>query len=189
MSADTSTGHPAKGPRLSELFLAFLTVSLSGFGGVLPWTRRMIVERRRWMTAEEFNDAYSLCNFLPGPNVVNFSVVFGSRIAGPRGAVVALVGLLGPPVALVLVFGALYAQFGEVDLVRRILGGIAPAAAGLMIATAGKMSAPLFRQGLDPAPLVVLGTIAAVGLLRWPLAWVVLAFVPISIATAWWWRR
>lgn len=67
----------------------------------------MIVERRRWMTAEEFNDAYSLCNFLPGPNIVNFSVVFGSRIAGPRGAAAALVCPLGPPVALVLVFGVL----------------------------------------------------------------------------------
>jgi chromate transporter len=167
-----------RGPRLPELFVAFSTVSLSGFGGVLSRTRRMIVERRRWMTAEEFNDAYSLCNFLPGPHIVNFSVVFGSRIAGPRGAAAALVGLLGPPAALVLVFGALYAQFGEVELVRHILGGIAPAAAGLMIATAGKMAAPLFRQGLSRAPLKVVTTIAAVGLMRWRLAWVVLAFPP-----------
>ena len=187
MSADPT--KDAKQPRLAELFVAFVTVSLSGFGGVLPWTRRMIVERRRWMTSDEFNAAYSLCNFLPGPNIVNFSVVFGSRIAGPRGAVVALVGLLGPPVALVLVFGALYARFGEVEVVRRMLGGIAPAAAGLMIATAGKMCMPLFRQGLGPAPLVVVCTIVAVGILRWPLAWVVLAFAPLSVAAAWWWRR
>jgi chromate transporter len=69
MSADTRKDRPAKGPRLPELFVAFSTVLLSGFGGALPWTRRMIVERRRWMTAEEFNDAYSLCNFLPGPNM------------------------------------------------------------------------------------------------------------------------
>jgi chromate transporter len=84
MSADTRKDRPAKGPRLPELFVAFSTVSLSGFGGALPWTWRMIVEWRRWMRAEEFNDAYSLCNFLPGPNIVNFSVVFGSRVAGPR---------------------------------------------------------------------------------------------------------
>jgi len=179
----------ARPPRLGELFVAFVTVSLSGFGGVLPWTRRMIVERRRWMTADEFNAAYSLCNFLPGPNIVNFSVVFGSRIAGPRGAVVALVGLLGPPVALVLVFGALYSQFGAVEPVRRALGGMAPAAAGLMIATAAKMGMPLLRQGFGPAPVVVAATIVAVGLLRWPLAWVVLALAPLSVAAAWWWRR
>src|SRR5262249_60919451 len=89
----------ARPPRLGELFVAFVTVSLSGFGGVLPWTRRMIVERRRWMTADEFNAAYSLCNFLPGPNNVNFSVVFGSRLPGAPGALVRPVGLLRPPVA------------------------------------------------------------------------------------------
>lgn len=178
----------AKAPRPAELFLAFVTVSLSGFGGVLAWTRRMIVERRQWMTPEEFNAAYSLCNFLPGPNIVNFSVVFGSRIAGARGAVVALAGLLGPPVALVLVLGALYARFGEVEVVRRILGGIAPAAAGLMLATAIKMAAPLFRRGA-PAPFVVAAMITMVGILRWPLAVVVLASVPFSVALAWWWRR
>jgi chromate transporter len=189
MCADRITSGSAKVPRLAELFLAFSTVSLSGFGGVLPWTRRMIVERRGWMTADEFNAAYSLCNFLPGPNIVNFSVVFGSRIAGPWGALVALFGLLGPPVALVLVFAALYAQFGEVGLVRRILGGIAPAAAGLMLATAGKMARPLFSLGLGPAPLVVASTILAIGILRLPLPWVVLAFIPLSIAAAWWWRR
>jgi chromate transporter len=187
MSADVA--DHARPPRLGELFVAFVTVSLSGFGGVLPWTRRMIVERRRWMTADEFNAAYSLCNFLPGPNIVNFSVVFGSRIAGPRGAVVALVGLLGPPVALVLVFGALYVQFGAVEVVRRALGGIAPAAAGLMIANAAKMCAPLLRQGFGPAPFVVVATVAALSLLQWPLPWVVLTFAPLSIAAAWWWRR
>src|SRR5262245_2810236 len=187
MSAESM--KDAQQPRLAQLFVAFVTVSLSGFGGVLPWTRRMIVERRRWMTADEFNAAYSLCNFLPGPNIVNFSVVFGSRIAGPPGAAVALAGLLGPPVALVLVFGALYAHFGEVEVVRRILGGVAPAAAGLMISTACKMCVPLFRQGLSPAPFVVVITIVAIGLLRWPLAWVVLAFAPLSVALAWWWQR
>ena len=188
MSVDPSqvgTRHP----RLFELFIAFVTVSLSGFGGVLAWTRRMIVERRQWLSAEEFNAAYSLCNFLPGPNIVNFSVVFGSRIAGPWGAVVALAGLLGPPVALVIVFGALYAQFGQVDFVRRILGGVAPAAAGLMIATAGKMAAPLFRQGVSPAPFVILAMIIIIGILRWPLSFVVLGSVPVSVALAWWWRR
>jgi chromate transporter len=188
MSADP--GHDgAKVPRLSELFVAFATVSLSGFGGVLAWTRRMIVERRQWMSADEFNAAYSLCNFLPGPNIVNFSVVFGSRIAGPWGAVVALAGLLGPPVALVIVFGALYAHFGEVAFVRRILGGVAPAAAGLMIATAGKMATPLFRRAITPAPFVVLAMIVMIGILRWPLAYVVLGSVPVSVALAWWWWR
>jgi chromate transporter len=189
MSGDPSLVEAKQQPRLADLFVAFVTVSLSGFGGVLAWTRRMIVERRRWMTPEEFNAAYSLCNFLPGPNIVNFSVVFGSRIAGPWGAVVALAGLLGPPVTLVLVFGALYAQFGQVEPVRRILGGVAPAAAGLMIATAAKMAAPLFRQGVSPAPFVIIAMIVMIGILRWPLPLVVLGSLPFSIALAWWWNR
>src|SRR3954467_2802244 len=126
MSADPANLGTRQRPGLAELFVAFVMVSLSGFGGVLAWTRRMIVERRHWMTAEEFNAAYSLCNFLPGPNIVHCSVVFGSRIAGPGGAVVPVAGLIGPPVALVLVCAALYAQFGQVDAVCHVLVRLAP---------------------------------------------------------------
>ena len=176
-------------PSLAALFVAFLTVSLSGFGGVLPWARRMIVEQRRWMTADEFNDAYALCNFLPGPNIVNFSVVFGSRFRGPAGALVALTGLLGPPVAIVLVLGTLYARFGDVAFVRGFLAGIAPAAAGLMIATALKMAEPMLRRGAGPAPVIVVAAIVAIGVMRWPMLWVLLVLVPLSIVLAWWWRR
>ena len=75
-------------PSLTELFTGFALVSLSGFGGALPWARRMIVERRQWMTAEEFNETFSLSQFLPGPNLVNFCVVFGSRFDGGAGAAV-----------------------------------------------------------------------------------------------------
>src|SRR6266568_4427236 len=84
-------------PSLSELFRAFAIVSLSGFGGALPWARRMIVERKHWMTAQEFAETFALSQFLPGPNVINFSVVFGARFGGAAGAAVALGGLLGPP--------------------------------------------------------------------------------------------
>jgi chromate transporter len=115
--------------------------------------------------------------------------VFGDRIAGPRGAVAALFGLVGPPVVLVLVLGVLYARFGEAAFVRGILSGLAPAAAGLMIATAIKMSEPLFRRGLGPAPVVIAALVIAVGVLRLPLGWVVLLALPASIALAWWWRR
>src|SRR6186997_1042468 len=111
-------------PSLLELFRAFVVVSISGFGGALPWARRMIVDQRGWMTAEEFNEAFSLAQFLPGPNVVNFSVVFGSRFGGAPGAVVALLGLLGPPVAIITVLAVLYARYGDVAALSRILTGI-----------------------------------------------------------------
>src|SRR4051795_13669223 len=76
---------PAAAPSLPELFMAFAKISLAGFGGVLIWTRRAIVEQHRWTTAEEFNETFALCHFLPGPNVVNLSLVFGSRFRGLAG--------------------------------------------------------------------------------------------------------
>jgi chromate transporter len=82
-------------PSIAELFTAFAAISLSGFGGVLAWARRIIVERRRWFTAEQFNEAFALCAFLPGGNMVNFAVIFGARMRGPLGVLAALAGLLG----------------------------------------------------------------------------------------------
>jgi len=176
-----------RAPTNAELFLAFLKISVSGFGGTLPWTRRMFVEEKRWMTDEEFNDAYAVCQFLPGPNIVNLASVFGARMRGASGAIACWCGFLGPPFLLMVTVGALYAQYGDTDVLRKILGGIAAAAAGLIIATVARMAAPLFRT-LGPAPFVLIATIAAVGLLRLPLLWVLLVLVPISIALAWWMR-
>ena len=81
-------------PSLFALFFAFAKMSLAGFGGVLVFARRGIVEQHRWMTAEEFNETFALCHFLPGPNIVNFSVVFGSRFGGVPGAIAAYEGQL-----------------------------------------------------------------------------------------------
>jgi chromate transporter len=174
---------------LTALFVAFLTISLSGFGGVLAWSRRMVVEERRWMSAEEFNEAYALCQMLPGPNIVNFSVIFGSRFRGPLGAAVAFVGLLGPPVVIVTVFGILYARYGQIESVQRILAGVSAAAAGLIIGTTAKMSEPLFSGGWTAAPLLALVTFIAIGVMRWPIHWVLLVLLPLGFAWAWWRNR
>ena len=171
-------------PSHAELFLAFFKITLSGFGGTLPWTRRMFVEQKRWMTAEEFNDVYALCQFLPGPNIVNLTAVFGSRMRGPTGAIAAWAGFLTVPFCVMLAAGMLYERYGDVEAVRRVLSGIAPAAAGLIIATVAKMAAPMFRS-LGPAPFVVLATAFAIGLMRWPLVLVLIVIAPISIGLAW----
>jgi chromate transporter len=143
------------------------------------------VEQRGWMTAEEFNDAYALCQFLPGPNVVNLSVVFGRRIRGPLGSAVALVGLIGPPFLIVTLIGAIYARFGEVAALQRMLLGVAAAAVGLVMGTCAKMALPLFKDRLALAPLIALATFASVGVLRWPIYWALAVLVPLSIAIAW----
>jgi chromate transporter len=175
-------------PSIAELFLAFAAISLSGFGGVLAWARRIMVERRRWFTAEEFNKAFALCAFLPGGNMVNFAVIFGSRIRGPLGALAALAGLLGPPMILIIAVGALYAHYGDLPSLRRMLTGVAAAAAGLMIATVAKMARPLFKvPSKNPAaiaPLTAVATFVAIGILHWPLPLVLLVIVPVSIGAA-----
>jgi chromate transporter len=149
----------------------------------------MIVEQRRWMTAQEFNEAFALCQFLPGPNILNFSIVFGARCGGARGALVALAGVLGPPVVIVIAIGALYASIGDLEALQRVLAGLAAAAAGLIIAVSVKMAEPVFKTRAGPAPFVALAVFAAVGLLRWPLLWVLAVATPLSLLLAWWWRR
>jgi chromate transporter len=184
MSETVSAPPPASSPpTLLDLFLAFALISLCGFGGVLAWSRRMLVDERKWMTPEEFNDAYALCQFLPGPNVVNLSVVFGRRIRGPAGAAVALVGLIGPPFVIVSFIGLLYSRFGEIAALQRMLFGVAAAAAGLVMGTCAKMARPLFNDRLGLA--VALATFASVGVLRWPIYWALAVLVPLSIAIAW----
>jgi chromate transporter len=169
-------------PGLIALFLAFAKMSLAGFGGVLVFARRAIVDQHRWMTADEFNETFALCHFLPGPNIVNLSVVFGSRFRGLAGGVAAFAGLVGPPVVVVTVLAALYARFGEVEALRRILSGVSCAAVGLLIAVVFRMMMPLIRKR-DLVGLVLLALVfAAIGVLRLPLPAVLLVAIPLSIA-------
>jgi chromate transporter len=176
---DIPTSSP---PGLMALFVAFAKISLAGFGGVLVWARRGIVDQHRWMTADEFNETYALCHFLPGPNIVNLSVVFGSRFRGIPGSVAAFAGLVGPPVVIVTILAALYAHFGEIDALRRILAGVSCAAVGLLISAVFRMMMPLIKRR-DLVALVMLALVfTAIGLLRLPLATVLLVAIPLSIA-------
>jgi chromate transporter len=188
MTASITASPPAAPPRpdLSELFVTFATISLYGFGGVLAWSRRMMVEERQWLTPEQFNETYALCSMLPGGNIINFSVIFGSRFRGVSGALVATAGLLGPPMLLIIIIGAIYAHYGDLPVLRRMLTGIASAAAGLMMATVAKMARPLFVNRRSIAtPLVAIVTFTAIGIMHWPLPLVLAVLVPISIAIAW----
>jgi chromate transporter len=172
-------------PSIAELFLAFAGVSISSFGGVLAWSRRMLVDDKRWMTAQEFNDVLALCQFLPGPNIVNVCAVFGMRARGVPGALACLTGLVGPSIVLMIAAGTLYRSFGALPELRGVLSGLAAAAAGMIIATAAQMAEPLQRFRPGPEHAVALATFAAVGLLRLSLPFVLLVLVPVSIGFAW----
>lgn len=176
-------------PGLLELFLAFAKVSLSGFGGVLVFARRAIVEKYRWMTADEFNETYALCHFLPGPNICNLSVVFGARIRGIPGSIAAFTGLVGPPVVIVSTLAMIYARYGEIPALQRTLAGISCAAVGLVIGVAARMMGPLLKRR-DPVAIgFLVAVFVAIGLLRWPLPPVLLVAIPLSIAATYAVRR
>jgi len=145
----------------------------------------MIVEQKHWMTADEFNEAFALSQFLPGPNVVNFSVVFGSRFGGAPGAAVALAGLMGPPLLIVTILAILYARCGDIEMLSRILAGITAAATGLLISVVAKMAAPLFRKRWNWAPFIAIAAFVGVAIMQWPLPWVFVMLAPVSVALAW----
>jgi chromate transporter len=168
-------------PSLIELFMAFARMSLSGFGGVLAFARRGIVEQHKWMTAEEFNETFALCHFLPGPNIVNLSVVFGSRFRGIAGGFAAFAGLVGPPVVIVTILAVLYARFGEIDALRRILAGVSCGAVGLLISVVFRMMMPLIAKRDAVALAVMAAVFAAIGVLRLPLPSVLLVAIPLSV--------
>jgi chromate transporter len=134
------------------------------------------------MSAEEFNETFSLCYFLPGPNIVNLSVVFGSRLYGLLGAAAAFTGLMAPPVVIVTVLAVLYAHFGEVGALRRILAGVSCAAVGLLISVALRMMMPLVRKRDPVGVLLLVAVFVAIGVLRLPLAAVLLVAIPLSLA-------
>jgi chromate transporter len=187
--ADPKTTETSSPPSLIALFVAFAKMSLAGFGGVLVWARRGIVDEHKWMTADEFNETFALCHFLPGPNIVNLTFVFGSRFRGIAGGIAAFAGLVGPPVVIVMVLAALYQRYGEIDALRRVLAGVSCAAVGLLIAVVFKMMWPLIKRR-DVVGLVVLAAVfVAIGLLRLPLPQVLLVAIPISIAITYAMRR
>ena len=169
-------------PGLIALFIAFAKMSLAGFGGVLVFARRGIVEQHRWMTADEFNETFALCHFLPGPNIVNLSVVFGARFRGLAGGIAAFTGLIGPPVVIVTILGVLYAHFGQVEALRRILAGVSCAAVGLLISVVFRMMTPLLKRRDLVAFVIMVAVFIAIGLARLPLPAVLLVAIPTSLA-------
>ena len=176
-------------PGLIALFVAFAKMSLAGFGGVLVFARRAIVEQHRWMTADEFNETFALCHFLPGPNIVNLSVVFGSRFRGIPGGIAAFCGLVGPPMVLMTIMAVLYAHYGDLDALRRILAGVSCGAVGLLIAVVCKMMLPLIKRRDAIGLVIMLAVFVAIGVLRLPLQLVLLVAAPVSIGIAYVLRR
>lgn len=156
---------------------------MSGFGGVLPWARRTIVEQEKWLTAEEFSAMLGICQIVPGPNIVNLGVCVGSRFAGVPGAFAAVLGLMLGPVALLLVLAVLYEHYSYMPIVQGMLRGVSAVGVGLIASTGFKM----MRTELKYPPMlaVIVLVILAATYFHLGLGWVVLIASPLAIFLAW----
>lgn len=172
-------------PRVSQLalFLAFSRISLSSFGGAIFWARRELVERQRWLSEREFVDVFTLGQLLPGPNVLNLTVIVAHRFAGWTGAAAAVAGFLGWPCLMVIGMGVLYQHYGALPQVQQALTGMSSVAAGLLLATVVKLAMVLPRRWL-PWLFGILAFVG-VGVMRWPLLWVMGALAPWAVFAAW----
>lgn len=178
MSADPG---PAQAPRpqprsLADLFISFTLLALQGFGGVLAVVQRELVERKKWMTREEFIEEWAVAQIMPGPNVVNLSIMIGARYFGLRGALAALAGMLAFPLLVVLALALVYAEFSGNPQVAGALRGMGAVAAGLVMATGLKLIVALQKNVLGLPLCALLGLVAfvAIAWFKLPLLWVLL---------------
>lgn len=175
--ASIQPGPPRPQPAsLADLFFSFTWLALQGFGGVLAVIQREMVERKRWLTQEEFLEDWAVAQIMPGPNVVNLSLMVGGRYFGLKGALTALAGMLTAPLVIVLVLGVLYTRFGDNSQMAGALRGMAAVSAGMIAATGLKLAAALAKHPLPlwlTLPITVLGVLM-VAIFRWPLLYILL---------------
>ena len=175
--------HPAA-PRLRSIFAAFSKIGLTSFGGGLSgWMLREFVQRRAWLTEQEFLSGLALAQAFPGVNVVNLAIWIGYQLRRGPGALAAASGIVVPPMAVALVLAALFSQVGDSHRVHIVLAGVAATAVGLSLQTglrAARAAASNLLRGL-----ILATTFAAIFFWRLPLLWVVGTMAPLSIGLAW----
>ena len=181
------TKDPPRPQSLTDLFVSFTLLALQGFGGVLAVVQRELVEKKRWMTREEFIEDWAVAQIMPGPNVVNLSLMIGGRYFGLKGAMAALAGMLTVPLVIVLMLAMVHAQFAAYPGVAGALRGMGAVAAGLIAATGLRLFGALLKNVLGLRLCIGLGVLCfvAVALLRWPLVYVLLGLGGLACTVAW----
>ncbi len=179
----------ARHPRsLRHLAWVFNKMALQGFGGVLAVTNHTLVEREQWLTPTQYVELLSISQVLPGPNVVNLSLIIGDRFFGWRGAAAALLGMLAAPLVIVLLLAAAYAGLSQHAAAAGALRGMGAVAAGLVLGMALKLLPSLRGNPMGPVACAVLALSSALvmAVLRWPMALVVLGLGGVACGFAWW---
>jgi len=187
LSAEAAPEAAARPASQTALFLAFTRLALQGFGGVLAVAQRELVERLRWLSKEEFVELLAIAQVLPGPNIVNLSMMIGDRFFGLRGAFVALGGMLLAPSVLVLVLAALYGEFASHPRVADALRGMGVVSAGLILATGIKLLPALRKNPMGLAAGLALAGLCIALIVGWraPLPPVLLGLGAVGMALAW----
>lgn len=185
-AAAAATPRPAS---LGDLFMSFTLLALQGFGGVVAIVQREIVERKRWLTQEQFVEDWAVAQIMPGPNVVNLSMMIGGRYFGLAGALSALAGMLTVPCIIMLALAAAFSGVADTPVAQGAMRGMGAVAAGLITATGFKLMGALRHNGMGMLVCASLAVLAfvAIALLRWPLAWVLLGGG--TLACAWAYRQ
>jgi len=170
-----------------EIFRVFTRLALQGFGGVLPIVQHELVERERWLTREQFLEMLAVSQVLPGPNVVNLSLMFGDRAFGWRGGLAALGGMLLAPLVVVLALTVAYAHYAQHPVVAGALRGMGAVAAGLIMGTGIKLLSALRKNVLGPVLAFTFAALmfACIALLRIPLAWMLGGLGAVACTLAW----
>ena len=174
---------------IADLFWSFTHLALQGFGGVLAIVQREMVENKQWLTREEFIEDWAVAQILPGPNVVNLSLMIGDRYFGLRGALAALAGILTFPLLIVLALAAIFAGVSDNSAVQGALRGMGAVAAGLIAATGLRLAGALQKNVMGSLACWLLAavTFVAVALLRVPLVWVLASIG--GLACGWAYRQ
>jgi chromate transporter len=184
--SDTHTRHHSAAPNAphskTDLFISFTLLALQGFGGVLAVVQRELVDKKQWLTLDEFVEDWAVAQILPGPNVVNLALMIGGRHFGISGALAALSGLLLAPTALVLLLAAAVAGVADTPMAQGMLRGMGAVSAGLIAAVGIKLMGALKNNPMGMLTCIGIGTLTfiAIGLLRLPLAWVLLSLGPLA---------
>ncbi len=165
--------------RPTQLFMLFTQTSLLGFGGVLPWAYRFLVERRKVLSKLEFAELLAFAQIMPGPTICNLAVIVGHRNAGLIGGMMALAGMIAAPLVIVITLGIGYRHYGDLAAVKQALSGMSAVAAGLVVSMALKMARDLPRQWQNALFAGLM--FAGVGLMRWPLLAVIGVLVPVAL--------
>jgi chromate transporter len=182
-AAAPSDGRP-RPESLTDLFISFTLLALQGFGGVLAVVQRELVEKKRWLTREEFVEDWAVAQILPGPNVINLALMIGDRYFGVRGAVAGVAGMMVCPLFVVLALGMVYSEFAGNPHVAGALRGMGAVAAGLITATGLKLASALRTHplGLPLCLAIALACFASVALLRLPLVYVLVVLGGLACA-------